>query len=322
MSVPKPPQSGKAARVGFKVPTPGAVWKALKFYVHGVIVRFWDEDVLLWCGAIAFKAIVTILPLTLLALGIFGLFLRKASVIEGIEGLVRGALPVGQAEQIIEVLSNFAAASDTITIIGSLALLVTAISFFTTLRVVLENVFHKTHIKRSTIAGYASDLQMAILCGALFMGTIVVTNARSFAPDLTTLPNWLHNVWLVIEGWLGLVIPLILSSILFFLLYHFVPRPRPRVSSCLVGAVFAGLLWEIAKQGFTIFATHSTLFTRIRNVEQQVELNTLGGLFVLAVLLIFWVYSSSVILVVGGMVTALRDERRGLTPTSEASQAP
>lgn len=319
MNVSKPPKSETGLRGLLKVPNFRSVWSGLKFYAHGIVVRFWDEDVLLWCGAIAFKAIVTILPLTLLALGIFGLFLRKASVIDGIEGLVKGALPAGQADQIIHVLATFAEASETITIIGSLALLVTAISFFTTLRVVLENVFHKTHIKRSTLAGYASDLKMAILCGALFMGTIAVTNARSFAPDLNAAPSWLYDIWSFVEGWSGLIIPFILSSILFFLLYHFVPRPRPNVTSCLVGATFAGLCWEAAKQAFTIFATHSAMFSRLRNVEQQVELNTLGGLFVLAVLLVFWVYSSSVILVVGGMITALRDERRGLTPLSEAS---
>jgi membrane protein len=296
-----------------------AFWSGLKFYVVGVVTRFWNEDVLLWCGAVAFKAIVTILPLSLLVLGIFGLFLREASVLNGLSGLVEGALPTGQADQIIEVLHAFAGASQTITLVGSAALLVTSISLFTTLRVVLENVFHKTHIKRSTLAGYASDLQMAVICGALFLCTLIVTNLRRFGLDFGSLPGWMVEGWANVVGWSGIVIPLILSSILFFLLYYFVPKPKPSFRSCLVGATFAGLCWEVAKQGFTLLATHSAMFARMRNVEEQVELNTLGELFVLAVLLVFWVYYSSVILVVGGMITALRDERRALAVRPETS---
>jgi len=296
-----------------------SVWSDLKFYAVGVASRFWNENILLWCGAIAFKAIVTILPLTLLALGIFGLFLRETSVIEGLSGLIGAALPAGQADQIIEVMHAFAGASQTITVVGSLALLVTGISFFTTLRVVLENVFHKTHIHRSTLAGYVSDLKMAIVCGGLFMGTLAMTNLRRFGLDFGQLPAWMQEGWSNIVGWSGLVIPLILSSILFFLLYYFVPKPKPSVRSALVGAGFAGLCWEVAKQGFAIVASHSAMFARLRNVEEELELNTLGGLFVLAVLLVFWVYYSSVILVVGGMITALRDERRGIAASAETS---
>jgi membrane protein len=279
--------------------------------VRGVVSRFWNEDVLLWCGAIAFKAIVTILPLTLLLFGIFGLFLREGRIIEGLSRVVDAALPAGQAGRIIEVMESFAQVSDTVTLVGSLALLVAAISFFTTLRVVLENVFHKTHVKRSTIAGYVSDLQMAVVCGALFLGTLTVTNFRriGFSIDLERVPPWLHEIWLHVQGWTGLALPLLLSSALFLLLYRFVPRPSPKLGSCLAGAAFAGISWELAKHGFTLFATHSTMFTRLRDVGEQADLNALGELFVLAVLLVFWVYYSALILIVGGMITALRDER-------------
>ena len=280
----------------------------LKFYVRGVVSRFWNEDVLLWCGAIAFKAIVTILPLTLLLFGIFGLFLRENRIIEGLSGFIEAALPPGQADRLIEVMQSFAQVSDAITLVGSLALLVTAISFFTTLRVVLENVFHKTHIKRSTIAGYWQDLQMAIVCSVLFFGTLTVTNFRRLGLQPDRLPDWIESLWLTVQGWSGLVIPLLLSSVLFFMLYRVVPRPKPRIASCIAGAAFAGVCWEAAKHAFTLIASHSTMFTSLRNVGDQMELNTLGELFVLAVLLVFWVYYSALILIVGGMITALRDE--------------
>ena len=265
-----------------------------------------NEDVLIYCGAVAFKVLVTILPLSLLVIGIFGLFLREASVLQGLADLVEAALPAGQADAIIEVLQAFAGASDTITLIGGIALIVAGISLFTTLRQVLEYVFHKTHIKRSTIQGYLKDLEMAIICGALFFATLALTNVRQFDVDIAALPNWMQEGWASIEGWSGLVIPFLLSSFLFFLLYFLMPRPRPSARSALVGATFAGLGWEAAKHGFTILATHSAMFSRLRNVEQQVELNTLGELFILAVVLVFWVYYSSVVLVVGGMITQLR----------------
>lgn len=296
-------------------------WKTLAYYIRGIWRRFVDEDVLLWCGGVAFKVLVTFLPLTLLAFGIFGLFLRRERILFGLTGFLESFLPGDQTIEVIRVLQAYAGASNTITAIGLVTLLIAGVSLFTTLRIVLENVFHKTHVRRSTIQGYLSDLRMAVLCGGLFvlsMGlSVLLINVGRFGIDVI---GWfdidavpLESAWRTVVGSLGYIIPLAVTSTLFFLLYYLTPRPHPSMGSTVVGALFAGACWELAKHAFAVVARHTSTFDRLRNVDELIGLNALGEAFVLAVVLVFWMYYSSVILVVGGMITALRDERLGRT---------
>jgi len=296
-------------------------WKTFSFYFRAIGGRFMNEDVFLWCGGVAFKVLVTFLPLSLLAFGIFGLFLRRERVLFGLAGFLESFLPGDQTAEIITVLQAYAGASNTITVIGGVMLLITGVSLFSTLRVVLENVFHKTHTRRSTVQGFLSDFRMALLCGGLFvlsMGvSVVLINLSRFGIDVI---GWfdvqvvtLEQAWRTLISWLSYIVPLIVTTTLFFMLYYFTPRPHPSPSSSLAGAVFTGVFWEVAKHGFALLARHTSTFERLRNVDQVIGLNALGEAFVLAVVLVFWMYYSSVILVVGGMITALRDERLGRT---------
>jgi membrane protein len=303
-------------------------WQTFTYYVRGIAKRFVDEDVFLWCGGVAFKVLVTFLPLCLLAFGIFGLFLRRERILFGLTQFLESFLPGDQTAEVILVLRAYAGASNTITVIGSVALLVTGVSLFTTLRTVLENVFHKTHVRRSTVHGYLSDLRMAVLCGGLFvlsMGlSVLLINISRFGVDVI---SWidiqalsLEQAWRTAVTWLGYVVPLAVTSTLFFLLFYLTPRPHPSTGSCLIGALFAGVGWELAKHAFAFVARHTSTFERLRNVDELIGLNALGEAFVLAVVLVFWMYYSSVLLIVGGMITALRDERLGRTePLSAAT---
>lgn len=298
-----------------------SAWKNFTFYVHQIVRRFLNEDVFLWCGGVAFKVLVTFLPLSLLAFGIFGLFLRRDRILFGLTSFLESFLPGDQTSDVIRVLQAYAGASNTITVIGSVMLLITGVSLFTTLRIVLENVFHKTHVRRSTVQGYMSDLRMALLCGGLFVLSMGVS---VFLINLSRVGinviSWvdievstLERAWRTAVAWLGYVVPLAITSTLFFLLYYLTPQPHPSPGSASIGALFTGVGFELAKHAFALLAQNTSTFERLRNVDELLGLNALGEAFVLAVVLVFWMYYSSVILVVGGMITALRDERLGRT---------
>jgi uncharacterized BrkB/YihY/UPF0761 family membrane protein len=150
----------------------------------------------------------------------------------------------------------------------------------------------------------------------LSMGlSVLLNNLSRFGIDVI---GWadvevltLEQAWQTLVGWLGYIVPLTITSTLFFMLFYFTPKPHPSPSSSTVGALFAGVCWELAKYAFAIVAKHTSTFQRLRNVDELIGLNALGEAFVLAVVLVFWMYYSSVILVIGGMITALRDERLG-----------
>jgi len=89
---------------------------------------------------------------------------------------------------------------------------------------------------------------------------------------------------------------------MFFLIYEVVPNKGLRFKSVLKAALFASLLWEVAKHSFRVgvanIATYSIFY---------------GSLSSLAVF-VLWVYYSSVILVVGGeFLYILEEDRQHLT---------
>jgi membrane protein len=292
-------------------------FSGIGFYLRAIVRRFVSEDVFLWCGAIAFKVLVAFLPLTFLAFGIFGIVLRREQIFATISQFVNTFTPEQYGERILATISAFANSGTTVTAIGSVALLIAAISLFTTIRVVIENLFHRIHVRRHPLVGYLVDLRMAVISGLLFLSsfglTLLFTNVEqsgeSFISTLELGGVWLERGWGGIWSFLFYLLPLVISTSLFFLLFYLTPRPRPSLSSALFGASLTALLWEVAKHAFSLYARRFGSPGGLREVGNLGGMGPLGEVFGLVVLLVFWVYYSSFVLVIGGMVASIRDEK-------------
>jgi membrane protein len=290
------------------------------FYVRSIYGGFVKEDVFIWSGAIAFKVLINLLPLVVLAAGVFGLVLRQDEIRQTITNLIHAFLPTFQSEQIAELLVSLSDKGDTVTLIGSLGISFTVITLFSTLRVVVGNIFKGTHQRRSLWRGYVLDLGLATLGGSLFLlsfGTtlaleILDTRGSALLSRLDVLEFGFVNVWLWISRFLELVIPGLLSAALFFQLYFFIPLPRPHRISALVGAVTTAVFWEIAKRIFTVYAVQLGTF------DSYSGLGTLG----LAVAVVLWTYYSGLVFIMGAMVTAIHDEKFFEAQWSSPSDSP
>lgn len=88
----------------------------------------------------------------------------------------------------------------------------------------------------------------------------------------------------------SVVAPYLLISLTFAFVYLFVPNTRVRILSAIVGALVAGLLWEVIGEIFSTFMAGSTRYTAIYSS--------------LAILILFmiWVYVGWLILLIGASV--------------------
>ncbi len=287
-----------------------------RYYGQGLLKVFTTDPVFLWAQAIAFKTLVTLLPLILLAVGIFGQVLRKEDSFTTVAEFLRGFLPRAQSDGLVELLLQLQQASGELTLVGGVFFLVTVVTMFSTLRYVVGSAMGESrHQMRTLVGGYLFDLRMAAQVGSLFLLSFVITagarvlSARSgsFATQLgldaglvtAAASGLLHTV--------TVLIPYVLTVGMLAQLYHFVPRPRASVRSALAGAGAAALLFELAKNGFAYYATYVADFDRY--AEQGEGLGGLGGVFGLILAFVFWVYVSGLILVVGAVVVALHERR-------------
>ena len=283
------------------------LWTSLKYYGIGLYLELSEKNVFLWAQAIAFKVLVTIVPIVILATGIIGRILQGEDAFAAVTRFIRELLPGSQSQQLIDFLTQLQNASATIVGIGGLGLFLSAMSLFITLRIAVSNAFEQTwHQQRSLLRGYLFDVRMVIQVGVLFLLTVGLSvSLPPFVNDVVigqvVGPEWwVQWLWDRALWMTGLLLPLLLTTAMFFQLYYLVPKPPPRPRSALAGAVIAALLWETAKQAFTYYATY---------VGYGTGTEALGSTFGLIVAFVFWVYFSGVVLMIGAIVASLREHR-------------
>ncbi|MFN3595968.1 MAG: YhjD/YihY/BrkB family envelope integrity protein [Rubricoccaceae bacterium] len=287
-----------------------------RYYAVGLVRRLGSAPVFLWAQAIAFKVLVTLLPLILLATGIFGLVLQQPNPFETVAAFLQTFLPPQQSGAMIEFIEQLQRASGTLTLVGAGALLVTVITLFSTLRYVIgEAMGDGRHRERSLVAGYLFDIRMVVQVGSLFLLTFFLTLAVNLLTTQGTLlanafgldPDVFEQFGRGVLRLLALVIPYAITWAMLAQLYYFVPRPHPPLRSAMIGAAVSAVLFELAKNGFTIYATYIGNFNRY--AETSEGLGGLGGAFGLILAFVFWVYVSGLILIVGAIVTSLHERR-------------
>lgn len=294
---------------------------AAGFYGRGLLSELQAKPIFLYAQAIAFKVLITILPVILLATGVLGQVLQRERPFETVKSFLRDFLPAYQSDQIIEFLAKLQNAGDALTLIGAVALLLSAMTLFTTLRLALRSIFSEDwHRPRNVLTGYLFDLQMVAQVGLMFVLTLAITLTMQALNgwgggllDSVGLPSeWLTRGWKQTVSLVGLLVPLLLTSVMFFQLFWLTPRPRIPKRSAFFGAVFSAVLWELGKGAFTFYATNIGRFDRYGGEGAEDGIAVLGDTFGLILAFVLWAYFSGAVLMLGAVGALLHEKRMRL----------
>lgn len=134
-------------------------------------------------------------------------------------------------------------------------------------------------------------------------GVQVLNSLRIFGTYPDPTPFWMEAIF-----W---AVAIAINAALFTLIYRFLPSPSAKVTwqDARFGGVIAAILWEIAKQGFALY------LQRLGGAASYDKLyGSLGSIF----LLVFWIYYTSMILLLGAEIAKLygelRNEKAGAVP--------
>lgn len=310
------------------------VLDVLKYYLSGLYRQANEKPIFLWAQAIAFKVLITIVPVVFLSVAILGQVLSRENPFETVSSYIREFLPSYRSEQVIDALDKLQQVSHPLTIIGIAALLFFAMTLFTTLRIVITSVFQEEwHDQRSIVGGYLFDLRMAGQVGLLFLLTIFLTSGLRFLDKagIETVLNVLGRVgldyvWLEEGGrqmiqYVLYLLPFVLTVAMFFQLFLFIPKPRPPKRSALLGAVTTAILWEIAKVAFSIYAASSGRLDVEVDAAGENAVGALANTFLLILAFVLWVYYSGVVLCVGAIVALLNEKKYRLEKKRKQAEA-
>ncbi len=199
-------------------------------------------------AAIAYFAIFSLFPLTLLSIAIASFSLDSLMdqhlIVQRLEFIVPalGQLLGKNIDEIIRVRGP-------VTIVALVSLIWSASTIFYLLTGTLNNIWGN---KRNR--SYWKRRGLSILLILTFVGPVLFLG--SFASSMiANLRAWLPDQIIPVSGILGFVVAIFLDVALFMLLYIVLPHGASTWREILPGALGAGLFWELAKKVFLFFVS-------------------------------------------------------------------
>lgn len=220
--------------------------------------EFAEDACLSRAAVLAYMTILNLVPVLALAMAAFAWVTPREDIEARVREILSAHLLPGSMEAVTEYLLQFTQRLSTVSILGGLAFLATAVYLFH----VIERTFNEiwqVRARRSFPEKFITYWGLITLTPVIVSLSIYLTNRAPAIPWLERLVTVQAVKWA-----LPAFFPLFLNWIAFYLLYDLLPHTRVRVTAALRGAVVAGTIWEAAKIGFDVyiryFASYGTLY--------------------------------------------------------------
>ncbi len=254
-------------------------------------VGFYNSDNLTYAASIAYYALLSLFPFSMLALSVLGSATADAASRNAVLSFVLQYFP-SQFEFITAQLDSFRTHSVTFGVAGTIALVWGALGVFGAISTAVNYAWgvEKT---RSYWKHKLFSFLMMMVAGALLVAAILLVSASNvvgaswFAGVLFRFPGLtILRGFAVRNATTGLFV------LVVGLVFYFVPNAKVRFRDVWIGAFLTGVLWKGALQAFSWYVRDMTRFTRV------------NGSIAAVVVFLVWVYLQAVILLYGVEVTA------------------
>ena len=263
---------------------------------------WWDDDCTRLGASLAYFTLFAIAPILLVATSIAGMVFGPAAV--------RGEI-VGQLDQLVgregalavQGLLEAAARRPSgvlPTLIGGVTFLVAATGAFLELQVAFNTIWRVKPRPSGHLYAFVMDrvrsFGLVVAIGFLLLVSLSVTAA------LAALNAWLFNLspanarlWTIVNT----VVSLVVTTVLFALLFRFLPDVRLRWRDVTTGAIVTAVLFTIGQQVIGLYLGQSSI---------AASYGAAGAMMVL----LLWVYYSCQILLFGAEFTRVWAVRHGV----------
>ena len=277
-------------------------WLVSRRVLSRATANFGEDRCTLMAASISYFALLSLFPLALLAVSIFGIVLRDADVQARVLDAIVDALPVEETS-IADSLRAVAGGGPTLTIVSLGGAIWTAGALSRAIRSSI-NVAFDVRRPRPPLRGILVDYSLLPVVGVLFLSSFLVTAAwRVVQAQTDARIELLGGQSSLLWDAGALAIPAALSFLTFLFLYWLLPNLPVRLRDIWPGALVAGLGIELAKHGFALYLANFANY--------ELVYGSLGGV----IALLFWVYLNANILLFGAEIAAevphvLREEPR------------
>ena len=254
------------------------------------IVKIRDDDIFALAAQLAYYLILSFFPFLIFLLTLVGF-----SNLDSMEvlGALRAMLPTSAFELIYNVIIEIIEKQNTGLLGASLLLVIWSAS--SAFRAVIKGINkayglseNRSFIKRAFIAvicTFALAFLIMLTLVMLVFGRLIGDLIASYLP----FPSVVYKVW----NFLRYVLVVFMMILIFASIYRYTPSRRLRWKEVLPGAIACTVGWLIVSLGFSFYINNFSNYSKIY-----------GGLGAV-IILITWLYLTSIILIGGGEVNSV-----------------
>ncbi|HDH96691.1 MAG TPA: YihY family inner membrane protein [Proteobacteria bacterium] len=254
-------------------------------YVIQLFSEVAQDEVVMRASGLAYVSLLGLVPLLALVFSLFSSFGSFAKFQESMRAFLLKHLIPSSTEQVIGYIEKFLANTKALSLIGVVSLLIVAVFIFNS----IESAFNRIWMvkKQRSMVRKFLVFSAVVVWGPVFIGASIYAGSKIKAifhlgPELQI--GFLSRLSLQL-------LPVMLTTLALFLAYLLIPNTRVRLLPAFVGAVVAGVLWELAKSGFNAY------------VKNMITYKTVYGSLAVIPLFLIWLYVTWVIVLFGAEIT-------------------
>jgi len=245
-------------------------------------------------GSLAYSTVFSIAPFLIVMISLFGIFLGREAMEGKIYEQLNSFFGSGTAAQLQEIIKNasLSGKSKTAAIVGSIILFIGATAIFSEIQESINSIWG---IKPKPKKGWLKFIRNRFLSfsviiglGFLLLVSLVVTAMIEAFNE--KLQIWFPDISIIIFYILNLIITLAVVALIFGVIFKVLPDADIQWKDVIYGALFTAFLFMLGKFGLTFYISKSNIGS---------SFGAAGSL----VILLVWVYYSSLVLYFGAEFT-------------------
>lgn len=261
-----------------------------------------DDDAASMGAALAYYTLFSIAPLLLIVITTAGLAFGEEAVRGEVFGQLQGLMGAEGAQAIEALLASVSKPEEGIlgTLIGTIFLLIGATTVFNELQGAFDRIWQAPRETRNS--GIWALIRSRLLSFGIILGMgFLMMVSLVFSAAMAAMGKWWGSVFsdmaLLADG-LNFILSFILASVVFAMLYKFMPRVRMSWHDVWAGAIVTALLFAVGKFLIAMYIGKSAISSGF---------GAAGSLVVVLV----WVYYSAQIFLLGAEFTKVFSHLHG-----------
>jgi len=266
----------------------------LLHYIKNTWTQFSDDHGFMMAAALSYYTLFSIAPLLIIVITLLGFVVESQDLENALFEQLGGIMGYSQANELKSVVENAKNTSSEVmaTIISSVTLLITSTAVVIHLKDVLNrawNVIKDPSLGfKAVVLDRIFSLGFLLALGFIFLVSMGLNTVATLLSNQVAyvIPEIGETAVVVTSSAIGLIV----TFLMFYLLFRFLPDARLKAKDLIVGAAVTTIMFSIGRYAIGYYLGYSDIGS------------TFGGAGALASFMI-WVYYNAIILIIGAEFT-------------------